>query len=1609
MPGRLYNLLVIVGLLFAGTMAPQSSAAETRHKGFRVHPTQLLARLKPGHSLASKRVSETMGKAGSRVISRFDSIPGLLLLDSGHADLHARALLKKKQVGTVSSLSRRIAQLKESGLFLFVEPDHIRTASQLPTDTAFADGRLWGLRNTGQDGGTPGIDINSEAALDITSGSRDVIVAVIDTGVRYTHRDLESQMWRNVDEIADNGIDDDQDGYVDNIFGINAVSDSNHGDPMDDNGHGSHVAGTIGAAADNGHPHVGVAPEVSIMACKFLDADGSGKTSDEIKCIDFAIANGAHIINASYGGPAQSQAQEAAMQRAEAAGILFVAAAGNEGSDNDSVPSYPASVDLPNVISVATLDRHGNLASHSNRGVNSVDIAAPGVDIFSCWTGSDTDYKSISGSSMATPHVAGVATLIRARFPGIQIPELRNLLLGTVTPLAALDGVIATGGMLNAGAAVNAVADGELETRLSPPPGTELLTGDTLRLQLRITDLADVTDAVITTAAESADDPVFLNDGSGPDEYANDAIYTAELIVPPFTSNLSLALQITAPGKSSTELIVDYPIFQPAPNNNLSKATLINGNPLTVTGSNRRSNLEPGEPIHAGVEGGHSVWWRWVATEAGVVSVDTIGSTFDTILGVYQGAEINQLTPLAENDDYASGTTQSRVEFTAAPGDSFAIAVDGFGGASGDVVLNLRNEANAFLAGENNDFANPRILSGITTETQGDTSGADKEANEPEHADNVGGRSVWFQWAAPTNGTLRLSTAGSGFDTLLAVYRGNSVEALIELAENDDNGVAGRTSLIQMPASTGDIFRIALDGYNGDAGPYSLQLQLEGTVAQPLNDDFVNATPLVGLPAVAQGSNLGATDEPEEPEHVDNAGGRSVWWTWTATTNGYVTVDLVGSEFDTLLGIYTGTIVTNLTLIAANDDASHDTRTSRVTVPVDAGTDYRIVVDGFAGVDQLVARGDITLSIDPFDAIVAGNDDFANRQTIPSSSYTTNGTTIGATLEPDEPGKFGNSGGASLWWTFTPTNRVLVELDTQGSEFDTLLAVFTGATPESLVELTSNDDAPSGGTTLSWVSFIAEPDVPHHIVVDGYNGQSGDFQLNLHRIGVVSNVIDTDFDDPQEYPLNASINGLNGWISDGDGRAQITTNGVSGSGNAVLVGADFAQSNVPEIFVWNPVDLNPSPHHGIRFSTTLHINDSTNRLFDVFSWQFFNHDTNFLFGIIFDNRTFAVEYALDNFSLHRTEHTFQDGVPMELSVDLNLQHNVWQALLNGSPLTPVEPISFSGTNQLTLNEIAAAWQADNPAAPGDNHMIFDNYQVQLIAFQVPPTITDLPHSTNLLAGDTLNIHVAADGPGTITYEWFHNGAPLTGISGPDLIIPEVNLDDSGEYEVRVVNEYGEERSPPILVQVALPSPPPANDDFADAIEIVTLPHVSMVSNANADHEPGEPEHANQHGEGSVWWRWTANQTQPVTISTLGSSIDTLIAVYQGSSVNGLTEIVSNDDAQSRVRGSVATFQPQLGETYHIAVQGYPGSTGNIRLGIDSERMPLLGTPTMLPDGTIDLGGQIEPGITVVLEYSTDFVNWSPLGSVAADQQGISFRDTINTNGTPTFYRFFVDP
>jgi len=366
-------------------------------------------------------------------------------------------VVKKASFENVDSA---IKSLNQNSMVEYAEPNYIYRINKVPNDLMY--GQLWGMQNLGQKDpkgqvGVAGIDINAEKAWDIQTGTKEKIVAIIDTGIDYRHPDLADNMWTNDVELNGKpGVDDDNNGVVDDIYGYNANNDS--GDPMDDQGHGSHCAGTIGAKGDDGRGVVGVNWNVRMMAVKFLDASGSGSLEGAIKAIDYATKMGAHVMSNSWGGGGFTQSLFDSIKRSNEAGAIFIAAAGNDDSNNDSMPSYPASYDVENIISVAAIDNKGSRASFSNYGRKSVHIGAPGVNILSTTGGK---YESFSGTSMATPHVSGVAALVWANEPGLTAKELKHRLLATAKPIAGLKGKTKTGAMVDAYAAL---------TNTTPPP-----------------------------------------------------------------------------------------------------------------------------------------------------------------------------------------------------------------------------------------------------------------------------------------------------------------------------------------------------------------------------------------------------------------------------------------------------------------------------------------------------------------------------------------------------------------------------------------------------------------------------------------------------------------------------------------------------------------------------------------------------------------------------------------------------------------------------------------------------------------------------------------------------------------------------------------------------------------------------------------------------------------------------------------------------------------------------------------------------------------------------------------------------------------------------------
>lgn len=447
--GRIMKKMLL-GLSTLALATGVSAATEAKHV-----PGEIVVKFKAGKSknfLSAKTLS-SLGIQGQRDVKlSYDTLSVLKVSEDKSLTSVIAALKNNPNVEFAEpNFIYSVNPIKEHGVVskkLLKSPFYDFTAPT-PDDPSF--GKLWGLRNTGSNepngsAGVEGADVNALKAWDITKGSRAVRIAVIDTGVDYTHPDLKANMWVNPKEIPGNGIDDDGNGFIDDVYGYDfANNDSN---PMDGNGHGTHCSGTIGAVHDNKIGVAGVMSDVQIMAVKFLGDDGSGTLEAAIKAIDYATLMNVDLMSNSWGGGGRSEALLDAIKRASDKGIIFTAAAGNSSSNNDASPSYPASYDTPNMVAVAATTAQNGLASFSSYGRNSVHIAAPGHNILSTVNGGG--YDVYSGTSMATPHVSGVLGLLLAKEGRMPHSVMRERLTMTSVPVAALRGKTQTAGRIDA-------------------------------------------------------------------------------------------------------------------------------------------------------------------------------------------------------------------------------------------------------------------------------------------------------------------------------------------------------------------------------------------------------------------------------------------------------------------------------------------------------------------------------------------------------------------------------------------------------------------------------------------------------------------------------------------------------------------------------------------------------------------------------------------------------------------------------------------------------------------------------------------------------------------------------------------------------------------------------------------------------------------------------------------------------------------------------------------------------------------------------------------------------------------------------------------------------
>ena len=724
--------------------------------------------------------------------------------------------------------------------------------------------RVVGIDAT-QSGATWGLDRIDQRQLPLnglytyTQTGAGVTAYIIDTGILPGHADFGGRV----------------------LSGYSAISDS-YGS-SDCNGHGTHVAGTVGGGT------YGVAKGVSLVPVRVLSCSGSGSTTGVISGIDWVVANHAAgvpaVANMSLGGGI-SASLDAAVQRGIDDGVSFAVAAGNDGAD--ACNASPARA--PQALTVGATTSGDARASFSNYGT-CVDVFAPGQGITSAWWTSTSATNTISGTSMAAPHVAGAAALLLAADPSATPATVTSRLLANATP-SVVSGI----GTGSPNLLLAAVSLASTPVTLPTAPRNVQATPSNGRVTLAFDVPADAGGALIS------DYVIQQSAANGPWTTVADGVSSlTSAEVTGLTNGTAYAFRVAAINSAGQSPYSASATATPAvglSNDDFQDATVITG--TTITGSTTTATRQTGEPSHGGSGGAASIWYRWTAPSSGTLELTTQGSSFDTLLGVYTGTAVDALTALAANDDVASGTLWSRVSIPVTNGTSYAIAIDGWAGARGSTVLNV-----AFTptpVSTNDAFADATVLSGTSGTTNGSTTTATRETREPNHGSAAPAASIWYGWTATATGTVTFTTQGSGYDTTLGAYTGASVGALTTIAQNDD-APGGTWSRVSFAVTSGTRYAIAIDGWDGARG------------AAVLNHSFaVPTVPSAPLNVVGTPGNSRIATSWSAP--TDGGGSAITQYTATATPGG-AKCTTSGTRTCTILGLTNGTAYT-ITVTARN-------------------------------------------------------------------------------------------------------------------------------------------------------------------------------------------------------------------------------------------------------------------------------------------------------------------------------------------------------------------------------------------------------------------------------------------------------------------------------------------------------------------------------------------------------------------------------------------------------------------------------------------------------------------------------------------------------------------
>jgi subtilisin-like proprotein convertase family protein len=942
-----------------------------------------------------------------------DSLSGRYLVGASRPQISLETLLKekKKKVSNAEGNFRKVLVLRAGGALPPASkpgPGKRPTLSAgrkaprfTPNDVNFPS--QWHLYQTSVPSGgtTSGVDVNVINAWDLYKGAG-VTIGIVDDGLQLTHPDLSP----NVSPIS--GIHHDWNDSTPNDPTPSSLNA--HGTAVGGvaSARGNNTIGVSGVAPEArlaglrlvaGPPSD--ADEVDAFGWRndviAIKNNSWGPDDDGTSIAKLPSAVNAALLSAVSNGRG-------------GLGEVFVWSNGNGGSyasaqyvtDSSNYDGYANSI---YVISVGAIANTGQASSFTEKGGN-VSVTAPSnggtlgittTDLTGLSGYTSTDYTSnFGGTSASAPMVAGIAALMLQANPTLGWRDVKEILIRTARPIDTGDSGWVNNnagikfnpwygaGLVDAEEAVNRALDWEnLESMTSVSAsltGLNLLIPDNkpegVTVDLPISSSFRVESVAITVSAthlyrgdlvfsviSPAGTQVRLTGGV---RYldSNSNLDNVTFTTPFFWGESSAGTWkvkasdewVVLSGRLTAASITVYGSSSPvAPaNDNFEKATLVYGQTDSISTSNRGAGREKGEPKHTGAQGGGSLWWKIQPRTSGYLTIDTVGSSIDTLMSLYTGTSVNGLSDVIGNDDISSSVKQSRISrFAVQPGEIYMLALDGKNRARGSIRLNFKLEAGALY----DNFGDAKPINSSTWSDSRSNATYSSEPGEPSHA-GVGSasKSVWYLWTPQATGTATVTTSGSALDTRLGVYLGNAISSLRQVASND-NDAGRRTSKVTFGVRAGENYAIALDGKNGASGNFTISGIIGSATVPvtppPTNDTFAGLIGISGAPLNIRASNVNATRQTGEP-----AGTTSVWYEWTAPKTGPVTVTTDGSLFDTTLGAYSGSSVSTVvalpsypnTLVKAeNDNAVPGQRWSRIRFSAATGAKYLIRVNGVRG------------------------------------------------------------------------------------------------------------------------------------------------------------------------------------------------------------------------------------------------------------------------------------------------------------------------------------------------------------------------------------------------------------------------------------------------------------------------------------------------------------------------------------------------------------------------------------------------------------------------------------------------------------------------------------